>query len=202
MVRIGPNDVLTSDIEAFRRMGSPQGHYAKAPWVASGRLNPYTRTLFVERDPRAHDAYKARLAPAYSGRETPGLEAAVDGQVEQLVGLLRRKYAGANDNDDPTAAAGDTRFPPSPPPPPCPVVDVLGHFTLDVISRVALGAPFGCLAADADVVGLYRTVGDQLPFSNLAGDVPLIRTVVYSPLFLRLFGPRETDAQGIGRMTK
>lgn len=188
VVRIGPNDVLTSDADAFRRTSAPQGNYLKAEWVDGGRLNPYTPTLFMERQPRAHDALKARLAPAYSGRETPALEAAVDEQVAALRRLLRRRYAG----DDAAGRPGT----------PCSIIDVLSYFTLDVISKIALGAPFGCLAADADVVGFYATIGDMLPMANLCGDIPLVRTLLYSPLSLRLFGPRETDARGLGRIIK
>ncbi|KAF5535527.1 cytochrome P450 [Fusarium mexicanum] len=75
-----------------------------------------------------------------------------------------------------------------------------GLFTLDVISRLALGQAFGCLKRDEDMHCFFDTLKDYLPIISLTTDVPWLRNIVFSPLFLWLFGPSIKDKKGIGKM--
>ncbi|KAF5549083.1 pisatin demethylase [Fusarium mexicanum] len=135
LVRIGPEVLITSDVELVKRMSATKSSYGKSSWVDGVRFNPYHETMFAVRDPRQHDRAKARLAPAYSGRDTPNLEGAVDQQVNNLISLIRRRYLSE-------PASGIFRT--------LPLLNVLSYFTLDVISKVALGTEFGCCASDSD----------------------------------------------------
>ncbi|XEU99297.1 hypothetical protein FSHL1_004584 [Fusarium sambucinum] len=128
LVRIGPELLVTSDVEVVKRMSGRKSTYSKGTWVDGVRLNPYNDTMFSVRDPHEHDQVKARLAPAYSGRDTPQLEDAVDQQVNNLVALIRGRYAS-------NPACGEFRE--------MSLINVLSYFTLDVISKVALGTEFG-----------------------------------------------------------
>ncbi|KAF5679383.1 cytochrome P450 monooxygenase [Fusarium heterosporum] len=187
LVRIGPGVLLTSDVELVKRMSATKGRYGKASWVDGVRFNPYHETMFAVRDPREHDLVKARLAPAYSGRDTPGLEGAVDQQVQSLVALIRRQYLS-----DPDKGVFLT----------LPLIDVLCYFTLDVISRVALGTEFGCCTSNSDLYNFYKGVAKHMPIMALTSDVPWMRAIMCSPTFLKFFGPRETDVHGIGPLMK
>ncbi|RBA13220.1 hypothetical protein FPRO05_13647 [Fusarium proliferatum] len=183
LVRIGPQVLLTSDVELVKRMSATKSSYGKSSWVDGVRFNPYHETMFAVRDPRQHDRAKARVAPAYSGRDTPNLEGAVDQQVNNLISLIRRRYLSE-------PASGVFRT--------LPLLNVLSYFTLDVISKVALGTEFGCCASDSDPYRFYEGLDEHMPLMALTSDVPWIRAIMYSTTFLKYFGPRETDSHGIG----
>ncbi|KAM5362190.1 hypothetical protein ACJA88_014140 [Fusarium oxysporum] len=187
LVRIGPEVLLTSDVELVKRMSATKSSYGKSSWVDGVRFNPYHETMFAVRDPRQHDRAKARVAPAYSGRDTPNLEGAVDQQINSLISLIRRKYLSE-------PASGLIRT--------LPLLNVLSYFTLDVISKVALGTEFGCCTSDSDPYRFYEGLDEHMPLMALTSDVPWIRAVMYSTTFLKYFGPRETDTHGIGPLMK
>lgn len=63
------------------------------------------RTMGQMQEPRIHDALRAKLAPAYNGRDVLALEPGVNGNVEDLKQLLRRRISQGGDVDlvDPIA---------------------------------------------------------------------------------------------------
>jgi hypothetical protein len=126
---------------------------------------------------------KAKVAAAYSGRDTPGLESNVDDQLRSLIDLIRSKYI---------SSPGEVRN--------FSLGRLPGLFTLDVISKVSLGDEFGCVRCDADIHGFYSTLRVHIPFMSLTIDVPWLRNFFYSDIFLKLMGPKETDTAGIGKL--
>ncbi|KAH8199926.1 hypothetical protein TruAng_005922 [Truncatella angustata] len=137
--------------------------------------------MFEILEPERHDQMKAKVAAAYSGRDTPGLESNVDEQIKSLIHLIRRKciYRAV---DSRTLSIGR----------------ISGLFALDVISSVSLGTAFGCLQNDADIHGVFfSTLHVHIPFMSVAVDVPWLRRLFCSDMFLRLMGPKETDAYSI-----
>lgn len=73
------------------------------------------------------------------------------------------------------------------------------YFTMDVISEIAYGEPFGHLKNDKDVFGYLQQQHTALPFLILLGTVPsLISWVHRWPLKLLL--PSEKDKFGLGYM--
>jgi hypothetical protein len=187
LVRIGPELLVTSDVEVVKRMSARKSTYRKSTWVDGVRLNPYNETMFMVRDPHEHDRIKTRLAPAYSGRDTPNLEDGIDQQVNNLLALIRRQYLS-----DP--ASGDFCV--------MSLINVSSYFALDVISKVALGTEFGCCASDSDPYNFYGTVAEHMPFMAVASDIPWMRAILYSPTFLKYFGPKDTDSHGLGPLMK
>ncbi|KAF4460398.1 Pisatin demethylase [Fusarium albosuccineum] len=185
LVRVGPNEILTDDIDLLRRIHGVRSSYAKGPSYEGSRLNPYHNPMFSTTNPVEHDRIKTKLAPGYSGRETPGLEPAIDEQIENLVRLIRNKYV---------SNPGDFR----------PLVwsNVASLFTLDVISRIALGREFGCLSSDSDIHEFRNTLEEHLPLMSLTTDVPWLRRVAFSRTSLKLFGPSVNDSKGIGKLMK
>ncbi|KAI1473040.1 cytochrome P450 [Daldinia caldariorum] len=185
LVRIGPNELLTDDPEVVKRMSSAKSKYWKSDWYSGSRFNPYYPTMFITLDPAAHDKIKARMTPGYSGRDNPGAEADVDAQVKSLIGLIREKYIGHSDK-------GEFR--------PLNLAEAVSFFTVDVVSKIALGNAFGSLESDSDCHEFYGTVSKHIPQMAFTADVPWARDIVYSTLGLKLFGPKETDPKGIGKV--
>ncbi|KAI0406519.1 cytochrome P450 [Xylaria palmicola] len=188
LVRLGPNEVSTDDPEVIRRISNAKSAYPRSGWYEGARFHPESDAMFTMTDPTIHDKHKARASHGYSGRETPGLEAAVDEQIFNLIGLLRRKYvrkAGVAAKIVPLDLSNAIPF-----------------FTLDVISRIALGTEFGCLEADKDIHGFYHLVESHMPAMNVLGDVPWARKIVFSTLGIKLLGPKPTDQTGLGLMMK
>ncbi|KAI1345443.1 cytochrome P450 [Xylaria sp. FL0043] len=188
LVRIGPNVVSTDDPETIRRISNAKSVYPRSGWYDGARFTPDDDAMFTMVEPARHDKHKAKTSHGYSGRETPGLEFAISEQIVNLINLIRRKYVrhpGVNSKALPLDLS-----------------KVFPLFTLDVISRIALGKEFGCLEADKDVHGFYHIVESVLPFMNVIADVPWIRKIVFSRVGIRLFGPKPTDRAGLGVMMK
>ncbi|KAJ9424390.1 pisatin demethylase [Fusarium oxysporum] len=183
IVRVGPYEVLTDDLELLRKVNGTKSLYAKGASYSGSRLNPWHESLFMMRDPIAHDKMKAKLIYGYSGKETMGPEAAIDEQIMNLVRLIQDKYISKPREFRPLLWS-----------------KTAGLFTLDVISRLALGQEFGCLNRDEDIYCFFDTLRDYLPIVSLTTDVPWLRNIAFSPLFLRLFGPSIKDKKGIGKM--
>jgi len=193
LVRVGPNELTTDDPEVARRMGNVKkgGHnYARGKWYDAMRLNVDHPSMFNILDPHTHDRQKAKLVPGYSGRETPGLEPIVDEQLGNLVQLIRDKYVhrkkSSSDDDGEIV--------------PLDLAKLIPLYTLDIISQISLGREFGCVKADEDIYDFYRNTEAPLPTLCIIAEVPWLRKIVNSRLGLRLFGPKETDAKGLGKL--
>jgi hypothetical protein len=188
LVRIGPNEVSTDDPETIRRISNAKSTYPRAGWYDGARFHPDSDAMFTMTDPVIHDRHKAKASHGYSGRETPGLEAAIDEQIENLISLVRRVYLRKPGKSSKVV--------------PLDLSKVIALFTLDVISRIALGKEFGCLEANKDVLGFSELVEAWMPVMNVLGDVPWARSIVFSKLGIRLVGPKPTDRAGLGLMMK
>ncbi|KAI1131564.1 cytochrome P450 [Nemania abortiva] len=188
LVRVGPNQVSTDDPETIRRMASAKNPYPRSNWYDGTRIHADSDSMFTMVDPVLHDKRKAKTAPGYSGRETPGLESAIDEQIENLISLIRRKYIRK-----PGASSKLV---------PLDIGKAYSYFTLDIISRIALGKEFGCLEADDDVIGFIHVVEAHMPVMNAVGDLPWVRNIIFSKLGIKLLSPKPTDKAGIGLMMK
>ncbi|KAF5531626.1 pisatin demethylase [Fusarium phyllophilum] len=169
IVRVGPYEVFTNDLELLRKINGTKSLYAKGASYSGSRLNPWNESLFMMRDPTAHDKMKAKLIYGYSGKETTGPEAAIDEQIMSLIHLIQDRYISQPNE-------------------------------FHVISRLALGQEFGCLSRDEDMHCFFDMLNDYLPIVALTTDVPRLRNIAFSPLFLMLFGPSIKDKKGIGKM--
>lgn len=182
-VRVGPDVIIHDSPDIHRAINSARSRYAKARWYHSMRFDPYTHTMFSSTDAAFHDDVKARTAPGYSGREVPSLERDIDGQVDEVKALIRRKYLSKGDETWPMDFAR-----------------VANYFTLDSLTKIAYGNEFGYLPADRDVNGYIKLMEDTGVVFALSADVPSIGKILSSDLMLKLFGPKPTDASGMGAM--
>ncbi|ROW08641.1 hypothetical protein VPNG_06154 [Cytospora leucostoma] len=139
LVRVGPNELLTSDPELVRKMGSTKSTYTRGAFYEGNRFNPYHPTMFTILDTQKHDELKTRLIPGYSGRDVTNHELAVDEQISNMISLIRRKYISVPE-------AGTFRQ--------FSLIKPLTYFALDVIFNLSVGKHTsgepGCSELDED----------------------------------------------------
>lgn len=187
LVRIGPKYIITDEPDIIKNISSARSAYHRDGWYTTGRFNPYRDNLFTKLEPSVHSKAKLRLSGSYNGRETNNLEPNVDEQVQNLVGLLRRKYAvSPQDSSRPLLDLGPTS----------------NYFTLDVITKVAFGHEFGYLREETDLYNFMQHVRDLWPRMSTSADVPWIRRILFSKPFLLIFGPKTTDNDGFGALMR
>ncbi|PHH91604.1 hypothetical protein CDD83_11008 [Cordyceps sp. RAO-2017] len=178
VVRVGPNDLVTSDPELMKRMLHVRSPYKRSDWYDGMRLHPSRDNVLSQRDDDLHGKLRTKMAAGYSGKEVDNLETKVDRNVMALLHLIDSKYVSAN---QPFDFGRKAQF-----------------FTLDVISDLAFGKPFGDLATDSDVHEYISTMEANMPNIILTSSLPWLLALLSSPLF-RWMLPSEKDVIGLGR---
>ncbi|CAK4030672.1 related to pisatin demethylase (cytochrome P450) [Lecanosticta acicola] len=182
--RIAPGMLITSDPELFRRMNAVRSPFTRGPWYAALKLHPERDNITSYVDERKHADIRSRMAPGYSGKENLTLEEDVDVTLLQMLELVKEKYLNRPDQ-------GVFRK-----------VDlsrVTSYFTLDVISKVAFGQPFGFLDNDDDPFGYIENLKSFLPAVIVFGVYTELTNVLKIPL-LKSALPKSTDKRGLGRV--
>ncbi|EWG36348.1 hypothetical protein FVEG_00415 [Fusarium verticillioides 7600] len=72
LVRIGPNEVLSTDPVVLRNMSAVRSTYTKGDFYSSGRIVPGVDNVVSERDEAKHKFMRAKMAPGYSYKENEG----------------------------------------------------------------------------------------------------------------------------------
>jgi hypothetical protein len=189
VMRIGPNELMVYDPDTLCHINGVRSTYTRGSWYQFLRMDPSGESILSEPDTARHDARKTVVTAPYSGpRRTVNLEAAVDSQVAVLVDLLATKYAYDPSHPGRDGATKSFDF-----------GSVMHDFTLDVITRVVLGKEWGNVANETDAFQFVSTMDAFVPYVQLIGIVPLLRSFFTSPLFLALAGPKPTDKSGVGQ---
>ncbi|KAK3347091.1 cytochrome P450 [Lasiosphaeria hispida] len=182
LVRIGPNELLCSDPEVLRRMSAARSLYTKGQFYETGRIIPGCDNVVTQRDEVKHKALRAQMSNAYRESSNSGFEDGVDRQILQLIALIDHKYISEPGLLRPMDLAAKAQF-----------------FTLDVISDVSFGAPFGFLTEDTDLFQYNEINASAIPIMNMLQAMPWLSNVVYRwPLRLAL--PSDGDKVGFGRL--
>ena len=72
------------------------------------------------------------------------------------------------------------------------------YFTMDVITHIALGQPFGYLKRNEDVYGFLATTRSLMPALELGCNHSWIKRLLESRLMQTIVAPSPTDSKGIG----
>jgi cytochrome P450 len=120
----------------------------------------------------------------YSGRENLELESSIDDRLLELLQLIRTKYLS-----DP--AAGRIT--------PIDLSKKIQFFTMDVISALGMGRPFGMLRADADIDHYIRSSEEGLRIANTFGALGL-SWLAQAPVIGKFICPQAMDKAGFGAM--
>jgi hypothetical protein len=180
LFRIGPNAVITTDVDVPRRMGSSKSAYTRGPWYGTFRFYPDFDCSFSIRDEAHHHDIRTRIGPAYS---TPvvDFEASISRQLERLIKLIDTKYVSNDAEYRPVDFASLVHF-----------------FSMDVIGDITFGKPFGFLNQGIDIFG-YLEWNDRFFKSMMTmATVPGITKVLYRPPMTWL-APKAGDKIGLGR---
>lgn len=181
IVQIGPNYVVTDDPAIIRRYNNSRKTYPKDSWYTGMRFDQQDHMGSII-DTAAHDKIKAKLAHGYSGRDDVNVDGMVDVQVSHLIDTIRRRHLSTKTEFKPVDACRTLRY-----------------FTLDVITRLAYGEPFGFLDAEDDLYNYTDSVDRFLLALALGTDLPSLRWIMYSPLMRGLL-PKATDNNGVGKV--
>ncbi|KAM7219703.1 Pisatin demethylase [Rhypophila decipiens] len=180
IARIGPNELVTDDPYLIRHMTNARSEYQRSEWYYGIRFDPTKDNVLSTRDEVAHNKLRAKMATGYSGKEVDNLEPIIDRNLLSLVSLLEERSITKN---KPFDFARKTQF-----------------FTLDAISDLAYGRPFGYLANDEDMFSYIGMTEAQLPTIMLTSVYPILVDLLSSPLLNRLV-PSNKDLLGLGRIT-
>ena len=108
------------------------------------------------------------------------MEESVDRQIASLIKLLDDNYAGTSNPVDFARKAQ--------------------YFTLDVISAIAFGKPFGFLAENRDMFDYIKTTEETLPFIIVVGVLPSLNKILQIKLLNQFFIPSVKDKLGLGKI--
>ncbi|KAK6067687.1 cytochrome P450 [Seiridium cupressi] len=175
IVRISPNDVLVSDPDTIWHINSARSLYPRGGWYGSIRFNPYGDSVFSELNTSSHDKRKSKLYFGFSGKGLMDLEGSLDAQLAVLVDVLKQRTAKGKGQA---------------------IVDIgriLQYFQVDLITCAGFGESWGDMTSDKDHFD-YLATGDKLiPFVHSTAMVPWLRSILFSPIFLRFTGPGTTS---------
>ncbi|KAK1771973.1 pisatin demethylase [Phialemonium atrogriseum] len=177
--RVGPEYLITSDPDLMKHMLNVRTPYKRSNWYDGMRLDPNKDNVLSMRNDELHGKLRLKMAAGYSGKEVENLEAKIDENLLRLINLLDTKYVSA---DKPFDFARKTQY-----------------FTLDVISDIAFGKPFGDVATDSDVYEYVSTMESSMPTIIVTTVLPWIIAMMQSPLFKSMV-PSDKDSIGLGKI--
>ncbi|WQF85885.1 Putative cytochrome P450 [Colletotrichum destructivum] len=183
IVRVGPNDLITSDPDLMKHMLNVRSTYKRSNWYDGMRLKPGKDNVLSMRRRLASktsvkDGCRSESQPQYSGKEIENLEAKIDQNVLRLIGLLEMYVS----RDEPFDFGLKAQY-----------------FTLDAISDIAFGEPFGDLDTDSDVHEYIKTMEQNMPTIIMTSVLPWLLTLLSSPFFRKMM-PSEEDSIGVGKI--
>lgn len=163
-------------------MNSARTPFLKSNWYKAFRFDASRENLFSEIDKDKHDELRKKVGLGYSGRDNPNLEPDMDKVIFSLIGLIRSQYLSKGN----TTKLMD-------------FAQVIQYFTLDVITALALGRPFGWLEdGGQDKYSYCATVEAAMPAMNFISAVPLLLKMMTIPAIQNLALPSMKDRIGMG----
>ncbi|RBQ67894.1 hypothetical protein FVER14953_13512 [Fusarium verticillioides] len=179
IVRVGPNDLITSDPDLMKHMLNVRTRYKRSSWYDAMRLDPTKDNVLSQRDDDLHASTRSKMAAAYSGKEVDNIETTIDENVERLLDLLDAEYIS---KDIPFDFGYKAQY-----------------FTLDVISALAFGEAFGDLETDSDVNGYITAMEESMPTIITTTVMPWMIKLLQLPIFRSML-PSDKDKAGVGRV--
>lgn len=112
------------------------------------------------------------------------MEERVDSQVHEFLNLIERKYISTPGECKPMEFGHRAQF-----------------YTLDVVTSVTFGKPFGFLKKDGDVHKYLEITEIMIPMFGIMGAIPQLVYLLHTWPFNYLM-PGEGDKFGFGRLMK
>ena len=183
LCRVAPNILLTSDEDLIRKMNAVRTEYAKSSWYQAFKLDGTDHNILSVTDHGGHMTLRNQLASGYAGTGNPKFESDIDSIVLDLFNLIDSKYL---------SKGSDLKK--------CDLGSVLQYFTLDVVTLLSLGKPFGYVKQDQDVYEYVQTMFDNFPvMTMMTGYPPLVRFMNH-PSIQKFLVPSVKDRVGLGKV--
>ncbi|KIW68377.1 hypothetical protein PV04_04330 [Phialophora macrospora] len=176
--RIGPNMVIFDDPEYSRLMNAPRSPFRRGHWYKAMKLDPRINNLLSEQDERRHAELRAKMMPGYTAKEVPSLEATIDDRVLDLIALIKREGIVKRSPIDFATFAQ--------------------YFTLDSLTHIAFGHPFGFLTQNEDLYNYNKSSTAFFPVLEFVTNFPLVHSFLSSSFVQALAGPKPEDKAGLG----
>ncbi|KAK0702761.1 cytochrome P450 [Lasiosphaeris hirsuta] len=197
LVRVQPNVVVYNDPETFRRICSLKANYTKGLWFEFSRWDLDRYSCIAMRDNESRKDRKTKLLPAanlpfrltyqhlqWAGQGLAVMESRVDSQVQSFLELTEKKYVSSAGILRPMEFGHRAQF-----------------YTLDVVTSVTFGRPFGFLHKDGDVEKYLETTEAMTPMFGVLGTLPWLVYVIHAWPLNKMM-PGEGDKVGFGRLMK
>ena len=184
LVRVGPNQLVTSDPELIRRINAPRSPYRRGQWYAGSRLKPGVDNVFSEQREEKHDELRKKMAAGYAGKETPQLESEIDERMRDFIRLIERKYVCTDTEPGRQMDLGLTAQ----------------YFTLDVISALAFDQPFGDLIIDEDKFDYIKALRKAMVGLMLMTELPELYFFLERSSLVKFLAPSGKDDFGFGKL--
>ncbi|KAH6846992.1 pisatin demethylase [Chaetomium sp. MPI-CAGE-AT-0009] len=179
LARVGPNTLLTSDWELWRRIMAVRSPYVRSKRFKGFRMDPARDHVLSVTDDKEHHRLRTIMVHGYSGKEVEGVEEKMDSDMLSLIDLLESRYIAHNKAFDFGRKAQ--------------------YLTTDVVAHLTLGKPMGFLANDTDMYNYIDIIEKQLPVMGMLLNFPEYISIVNLPFLNRLF-PKAGDKHGMGRL--
>ncbi|KAK3360741.1 cytochrome P450 [Lasiosphaeria hispida] len=184
LVRVQPNVVVYNDPETFRRVCSLKASYTKGLWFEFSRWDLDRYSCIAMRDNESRKERKTKLLPAWAGQGLAAMESRIDSQVQSFLELTEKKYVSSAGVLRPMEFGHRAQF-----------------YTLDVVTSVTFGRPFGFLKKDGDVEKYLETTEAMTPMFGVLGTLPWLVYVMHAWPLNKMM-PGEGDKVGFGRLMK
>ena len=185
LARIGPNDLVTDDVEVLRMINGLRSPFVRSDWYNATAFSHDLNHAFCERDDLLHAERRNKLIPGYSGRGIDNLEKQMDYRIVDFCKLIDRKY---------TSSVSEFR--------PVDLARICSYFTLEVIFTLAFGSTMGFLEKDDDVYGYLANQKAMLPIFEWLSTLPALEKFLRTPWISKRIMPKTTDKTGIGLLFK
>jgi cytochrome P450 len=129
-------------------------------------------------DEKRYAELRAKLMPGYTGKDVHSLESDIDDRVMNLVGLVEREYIDKDQFMD--------------------FAKLAQYFTLDNLTQIAFGHPFGFLTKNEDLFSYNASSTAYFPIMELGCKIPFIHKILTSPLMQATAAPKPDEKIGFG----
>ncbi|KAI1143097.1 cytochrome P450 [Hypoxylon sp. FL0543] len=179
LFRIGPNQLVTTDVDIVRRMAHPKSAYTRAPFYQTFRFIPTQDNSFSLLDEKEHSQRRTNLGPGYKGNAQ--VEACVDRQCARLIDLIEQKFISTSSQYRPLDLTAVSFF-----------------FAMDCVGDLSYGRPFGCLDQGEDVHKFVKWNEDFFSTAIVVSNFHWLTKIFFRPPFNRIY-PSARDKDGVGK---
>ncbi|KAI1209848.1 cytochrome P450 [Annulohypoxylon truncatum] len=179
LFRIGPNQLLTTDVDVIRRMAHSKSAYTRAPFYQTFRFIPTQDNSFSLIDDHEHTRRRTNLGPGYIGNTF--VESCIDRQCARLVNLIERKFI---------STPGESR--------PMDLTLMSFFFAMDCVGDLSFGQEFGCLDEGKDVHKFMKWNEDFFNTAIVVSNFHWLTKIFFKYPFNKIY-PSPLDKDGVGK---